>query len=413
MYICIKIKCMQTEELLKEKYDSLLSHLNEREKRLVLAADARSMGRGGLAKVSKLTGVSRVTLNAGLQELDSGPGPIGTKKKRIRKEGGGRKKETVKDVNLTNVIERIVAPHTLGDPMRPLQWTSKSLRHIALAAKERGYNISHKLAGVILKDLGYSLQSNRKTDEGKSHEDRDAQFQYINKLASGFLETGNPVISVDCKKKEPVGNFKNAGQEWSPKGSPTPVRVYDFLDKEAGKAIPYGVYDIINNEGWVSVGISHDTASFAAATIMNWWVEMGQKQFDGAKRIYITADGGGSNSSRSRLWKKELQLFANETGLEVTVSHFPPGTSKWNKIEHRLFSFISINWRAKPLTSLQLVVDLIASTKTAKGLKVRSKIDDKTYEKGIKVLDAELAKLNIHRDPFHGEWNYKIKPNIV
>lgn len=402
---------MQTDELLKEKYESLLPHLSEKEKRLVLAADAKSMGRGGLSKVSKLAGVSRVTLNSGLQDLKSAPITLGLKKS--RKHGGGRKRETVKDERLINIIAGIVEPHTLGDPMRPLQWTSKSLRNIAEEAKGKGYSISHRLVGVILKELGYSLQSNRKTDEGKGHEDRDAQFQYINKMASVFLADGNPVISVDCKKKELIGNFKNAGRQWGPQGSPVQVNVYDFMDKAAGKAIPYGVYDIKNNEGWVSVGISHDTASFAVATIMSWWKEMGKKQFEGAKKIYITADGGGSNSSRSRLWKKELQLFANETGLEVTVSHFPPGTSKWNKIEHRLFSYISMNWRAQPLTSLQLVVDMIASTKTAKGLKVKSKLDDRTYEKGIKVLDEEFEKTNIDKDSFHGEWNYKIKQNIV
>lgn len=402
---------MISDGLLKDKYASLLPHLNEKERRLVLASDAKSMGRGGLSKVAKLSGVSRMTLNAGLYDLDLAPDII--TKKRSRKPGGGRKKETEKDETLIKIIEHIVAPYTLGDPMKPLQWTSKSLRNIAESAKQKGYQVSHKLVGVILKELGYSLQSNRKTDEGKSHEDRDAQFQYINKMATGFLTIGNPVISVDCKKKELIGDFKNAGQEWSPEGSPTQVKVYDFIDKKAGKAIPYGVYDITNNEGWVSVGISHDTASFAVATIMNWWNEMGKEQFGGAKNIYITADGGGSNSSRSRLWKKELQLFADETGLEVTVSHFPPGTSKWNKIEHRLFSYISMNWRAKPLTSLQLVVDLIASTKTSKGLRVKSKLDAKTYEKGIKILDGELAKLNIDRDPFHGEWNYKIKPNTV
>lgn len=402
---------MTTDELLKEKYASLLPHLAEKEKRLVLASDAKSMGRGGLSKVSKLSGVSRMTLNAGLHDLASAP-DTGTDK-RSRRQGGGRKKEVVKDSNLLKVIEDIVSPYTLGDPMKPLQWTSKSLRHIADAAQKKGYQISHKLAGVILKELGYSLQSNRKTDEGKTHEDRDAQFQYINKIATGFLTSGNPVISVDCKKKELIGNFKNAGQEWAPQGTPTQVKVYDFIDKKAGKAIPYGVYDIANNEGWVSVGISHDTASFAVATILNWWNQMGKKQFEKAKTLYITADGGGSNSSRSRLWKKELQLFADETGLEVTVSHFPPGTSKWNKIEHRLFSYISVNWRAKPLTNLQLIVDLIASTTTTKGLKVKSSLDDNFYEKGIKVLDKELAKWNIERDDFHGEWNYKIKPSNV
>lgn len=403
---------MVTDELLKEKYKKLLPHLNERERRLVLAADATSMGRGGQSKVAKLTGVSRSTLNMGQKELDL-PVAEATKPKKIRKPGGGRKKETSKNANLKQAIEDIVDPYTVGDPEKPLRWSSKGLRNIALAAKEKGYAISHRLAGEILKELGYSLQGNKKTDEGKSHEDRDAQFRYINKMASGFLASGHPVISVDCNKKELIGNYKNQGREWRPKGDAIPVKVYDFLDKEAGKAIPYGVYDISYNEGWVSVGISHDTASFAVATIRSWWEEMGRERFEGKKKIYITADGGGSNSSRSRLWKKELQLFADETGLEVRVSHFPPGTSKWNKIEHRLFSYISMNWRAQPLTSLQMVVDLIASTKTEKGLKVRAKLDEKNYEKGIKVLDNEMEALNIIKYKFHGEWNYKIKPHIV
>lgn len=405
---------MQTEQSLKQKYKNLLPFLNEKETRLVLAADAKSMGRGGLSLVAKTSGVSRVTLNAGLRDLETVPSSgIKPLKKKSRKQGGGRKKEIVKDEQLLKVIEEIVSPHTLGDPMKPLQWTSKSLRNIEAVVKERGYNISHKLVGDILKELGYSLQGNRKTDEGKSHEDRDAQFQHINEIATSFLESGNPVISVDCKKKELIGNFKNSGQDWLPAKSPAKVNVYDFIDKEMGKAIPYGVYDVRNNEGWVSVGISHDTAGFAAATIRSWWNEMGKVQFPTAKKIFITADGGGSNNSRSRLWKKELQLFADETGLEITVSHFPPGTSKWNKIEHRLFSYISMNWKAKPLTSIQLIVDLIASTKTKKGLKVKSKLDNTIYEKGIKVSDEELAKLNIIKDSFHGEWNYKICPTIV
>jgi hypothetical protein len=292
-----------------------------------------------------------------------------------------------------------------------LRWTSKSLRKIAAIAKGKGYNISHKLVGELLKDLGYSLQSNRKTDEGGSHEDRDAQFEHINEIAASFLNSKQPVISVDCKKKEVLGNLKNAGSDWLPSKEPTHVKVYDFIDKKLGKAIPYGVYDVTNNEGWVSVGIDHDTAGFAVATIRSWWDEMGKNKFK-TDKLYITADGGGSNSSRSRLWKKELQLFANETGLEITVSHYPPGTSKWNKIEHRLFSHISMNWKAKPLLNVQLVVDLIAATTTTKGLKVKSKLDSNQYEKGLKVSDKELAKLMITKDIFHGEWNYKITPII-
>lgn len=403
---------MQTDNLIQLKYKKILPFLNERQTRIVLAADAESMGRGGLSKVSKLSGISRVTLNMGIKELALLSSNEVISKERIRKGGGGRKKATEKNKDLEKAIEEIVSPHTMGDPMKPLLWTNKSLRNIAGAAKDMGYNISHKLAGVILKNAGYSLQGNRKTDEGGKHIDRDAQFNYINATAIDFLAGDDPVISVDCKKKELVGNFKNEGAEWLPTGQPTTVKVYDFIDKELGKAIPYGVYDIANNEGWVSVGISHDTASFAVATIRNWWIEMGAEKFGKSKRILITADGGGSNSSRSRLWKTELQLLADEIGKEISVCHFPPGTSKWNKIEHRLFSHITMNWRARPLTNIQLVVDLIASTKTSKGLKVKSRLDSTVYEKGIKISDDDLSKINLQKDAFHGEWNYTIKPNI-
>jgi len=402
---------MQTDKSLRAKYESLLPHLNEREVRLVLVADAKSMGRGGISKFANLSGKTRVTLNAGLQDLElkSGKEPL---VKRSRKIGGGRKKATELDKDLSKAIENIVSPHTMGDPMKPLQWTSKSLRKISALAKEKGYNVSHKLLGQVLKDLGYSLQSNRKTDEGGTHEDRDAQFEHINKIATSFLNAKQPVISVDCKKNEILGNIKNSGQEWLPSNEPTKVKVYDFIDKELGKAIPYGVYDVANNEGWVSVGIDHDTASFAVATIRSWWTEMGQKHFE-TNKLFITADGGGSNSSRSRLWKKELQVLANETGLQITVSHYPPGTSKWNKIEHRLFSYISMNWKAKPLINVQFVVDLIASTTTTKGLIVKSKLDSNLYEKGQKISDEELESIKIKRDNFHGEWNYVISPNYV
>jgi transposase len=402
---------MQTDILLKEKYDSLLPFLGEKETRLVLAADAKSMGRGGLSKVAKLTGVSRVTLNAGLKDLSS-QATNSVAGNKSRRSGGGRKKEVEKAPDLLQTIEKIVSPHTMGDPMNPLQWTSKSLRKIAVLAKEQGFSVSHKLVGELLKSLGYSLQSNRKTDEGGTHLDRDAQFEHINKIATLFLTAKDPVISVDCKKKEVLGNIKNAGQDWLPSKDPTQVKVYDFVDKELGKAIPYGVYDVANNEGWVSVGIDHDTAAFAVATIRCWWTEMGQQNFK-SNKLFITADGGGSNSSRSRLWKKELQLFANETGLEITVSHYPPGTSKWNKIEHRLFSYISMNWKAKPLVNVQFVVDLIAGTTTTKGLVVKAKLDSNLYEKGQKISDEELSAIAIEKDEFHGEWNYRISPVIV
>jgi len=403
---------MQTDDLNQQKYKKILPYLNEKQTRIVLAAEAESMGRGGLSKVSKLTGISRVTLNMGIKELAQSATNDIIKNERIRKSGGGRKKATEKNECLAQAIEEIVSPHTMGDPMKPLLWTNKSLRNISDELKKQGHNISHKLVGVILKESGYSLQGNRKTDEGSTHVDRDAQFNHINDIATDFLSLEDPVISVDCKKKELVGNFKNDGKEWLPTGNPTTVKVYDFIDKDLGKAIPYGVYDIGNNEGWVSVGISHDTASFAVSTIRSWWYEMGEEKFSKSNRIFITADGGGSNSSRSRLWKIELQVLANEIGKEITVSHFPPGTSKWNKIEHRLFSHITMNWRARPLTNIQLVVDLIASTKTLKGLKVKSKLDSTVYEKGIKISDSELGEINLQKDDFHGEWNYKIIPKI-
>jgi transposase len=404
---------MQTDNLLKEKYNNLLPFLNEKERRLVLAADAISMGHGGLSKVSVLTGVSRVTINAGVKDLKLGAAIKTEEKARSRKQGGGRKKEIDKDVTLKRTIEEVVSPYTLGDPMNPLLWTSKSLRHIADILEQKGYTVSHKLIGETLKEIGYSLQGNRKTDEGSSHVDRDKQFNYINDIAKAYLEVGDPVISVDCKKKELIGNYKNAGKGWHKKGEPTEVKVYDFIDKKKGKAVPYGVYDIGNNEGWVSVGISSDTASFAVSTIRSWWDEMGKERFTNSKRMFITADGGGSNSSRSRLWKKELQLLADDMGMEIQVSHFPPGTSKWNKIEHRLFSYISQNWKEQPLTSLQLIVDLIASTRTDKGLIVKAKKDEKEYKKGVKVTNKEMEAFNINKSDFHGEWNYTIKQNIV
>ncbi len=404
---------MENDILLKVKYEKVLPLLNEKQKRMLLAAEAESMGRGGLLKVSKLSGVSRVTLNVGMQEITLPPIAANSSLMgRIRKEGGGRKKKTALDTNLVKAVEDIVTPHTMGDPVKPLLWTSKSLRNIAEQLTKKGFKISHKLVGIILKEAGYSLQSNRKTDEGSSHEDRDAQFIYINDLVNEFIRTSAPVISVDCKKKELIGNFRNAGIDWIPKKNPTKVKVYDFVDKELGKAVPYGVYDIGNNEGWVSVGISHDTASFAVATIRSWWFEMGQEKFKDTKKILITADGGGSNSSRNKLWKKELEILATELGIQISVCHFPPGTSKWNKIEHRLFAHITMNWKAKPLTSIQVVVDLIGATKTTKGLKVKAKIDNKTYEKGILVTDEELKNINIVRNEFHGEWNYSITPKL-
>ncbi len=405
---------MYKELFFKPQYDKLLPLLDERSIRLILASNALSIGRGGKTLVSKASGVSRSTIDIGVAELNqstldsNNPHLI-----KVRKSGGGRKKNIVSDAKLVQSIEEIVAPHTMGDPMNPLRWTSKSFRKICAALKAKGHKISHQTTGETLKAMGYSIQQNKKTDEGGKHEDRDAQFLHINDTAKLYLENKNPVISVDCKKKELIGNFKNAGSEWLPAKNPTTVNVHDFVNKELGKAIPYGIYEVENNEGFVNVGISHDTAAFAVATIRVWWDQVGKEKFKASKKIYITADGGGSNSSRSRLWKSELQTFANETGLEITVSHYPPGTSKWNKIEHRLFSYISINWRAKPLVSLQVTLNLIASTTTQAGLKVKARLDETHYQTGIKISDEQMKKINLIKNDFHGEWNYTIKPNIV
>jgi len=364
--------------------------------------------------VSKASGVSRSTIDIGVAELNqsilsSDNVPL----VKVRKAGGGRKKVIVNDEKIVQSLEEIIAPHTMGDPMNPLRWTSKSFRKICEALKAKGHKISHQTTGETLKAMGYSIQQNKKTNEGGKHEDRDAQFLHINDTAKVYLENKNPVISVDCKKKELIGNFKNTGGEWLPAKKPTEVNVYDFVDKELGKAIPYGVYEVEHNEGFVNVGISHDTAAFAVATIRAWWNEAGKEKFKTSNKIYITADGGGSNSSRSRLWKSELQTFANETGLEITVSHYPPGTSKWNKIEHKLFSYISINWRAKPLISLQVTLNLIAATTTLTGLKVTARFDENHYQTGLKIADDQMDKINLIKNDFHGEWNYTIKPNVV
>jgi len=396
--------------LLKEKFDLLLPYLDEKSKRLYLSSEAISIGRGGKSLISRLTKVSRVTLASGEKELRSKQ--AGQGEKGIRRKGGGRKKAIFLDDTLVQAVKDSVNPHTLGDPMSPLIWTSKSTRKIERELRSRGFTVSYNVVNRILKSEGFSLQSNRKTDEGGGHEDRDAQFVHINNTTMDFMANGDPVISVDCKKKELVGNFKNEGKEWGLKGEPKDVKVYDFIDKNLGKAIPYGVYDVFRNEGWMSVGVNFDTAKFAVSSIRNWWNEMGVNLYRSSKRIYINADGGGSNSSRSRLWKKELQILSNELNKEIHVSHFPPGTSKWNKIEHKMFSFISMNWRAEPLTSLQVIINLIASTTTTKGLKIMTEIDETVYEKGIKITDREFAEINIVRNKFHGEWNYMIKPKL-
>jgi hypothetical protein len=384
--------------------------LDERGRRRFGAAEAAAAGRGGVSAVSRITGIARSTIGRGLAELggepEESPGSSG-----IRRAGGGRKRATVKDPTLLPDLERLVDPVTRGDPMTPLLWTAKSLRNLTAGLKDLGHCVCHNVVAGLLRDLGYSLQANRKTLEGGSHPDRDAQFRYINDQVTSAIAEGQPTISVDTKKKELVGDFKNAGREYRPKDQPEKVRVHDFVIPELGRASPYGVYDIAENAGWVSVGIDHDTASFAVNSIRRWWNVMGRQRYPEAKKLTITADGGGSNGSRVRLWKRELQTLANELGIEITVHHLPPGTSKWNKIEHRLFSFITQNWRGRPLVSYLTIVQLIAATTTETGLKVRCEIDANTYPKGVKVEDDEMEALNIHRHEFHGEWNYTIRPH--
>ena len=372
------------------------------------AAEARAAGYGGIVAVWRATGIAPSTIGRGLEELASGSGAALTQ---VRHPGGGRKPLTEHDRGLLTALLALIEPTERGDPETPLRWTCKSLRRLAAELCEQGHPISHTVVGELLKELNFSLQGNRKTREGDSHADRDAQFRYINKVTKAALATQQPVISVDTKKKELVGDFKNAGREWRPRGQPEEVRVHDFLIKELGRAVPYGVYDLAADVGWVSVGIDHDTAAFAVQTIRRWWQDVGRIRYPEAKRLVITADGGGSNGSRLRLWKRELQRLASEIGINITVSHFPPGTSKWNKIEHRLFSFISQNWRAKPLISYRVIVNLIAATTTRSGLSVHCELDPNRYPKGILVSDEELAAINIKRANFHGEWNYTIAPN--
>lgn len=398
---------MKNDLLLKEKIDSMLPNLNEKLARLYLASESKILGRGGKQKIATIAKVSRTRINRGLIELEQVS--LKSNNQKIRKSGGGRKTKTEEQVDLLTQIEAIVSPHTRGDPMNPLLWTSKSLRQIEAALKGKGFKISYVTVGDLLKSLGYSLQANKKTDEGGKVEDRNEQFEYINEQCLEFMQSGNPVISVDCKKKELIGNFKNQGREWEVKGNAPQVKVYDFVDEELGKAIPYGVYDIYKNEGWVNVGISSDTAEFAVNSIRIWWNEMGKEQYKNASKLLITADGGGSNSSRGRLWKTELQKLSTELGLDISVCHFPPGTSKWNKIEHRLFSYISKNWRAKPLTSIEVIVNLISNTTTENGLKVMAKKDPNQYVKGIKITDQKLAEVKLTRNEFRGNWNYIIK----
>jgi transposase len=394
-------------ELVKKRYKILSGMLNEKSRRLWSAAEAKVLGFGGISIVSKATKISRTTISTGIKEVDS---PEGLSMERLRKEGGGRKKATKKYPEVIVELERLLEPYVRGEPESPLLWTSKSLRKLSEELKTKGFNVSHKLVGEILKKQGFSLQANRKTYEGKGHPDRDEQFNYIHQKVVHFQSENNPVISVDAKKKELVGNFKNNGREWQKEKEPVRVNAYDFLSIAEGKAIPYGVYDINQNKGWVNIGIDRDTAEFAVESIRRWWFKMGSMVYPKAKKLLITADSGGSNGARNKLWKREIQKLSSELQIEIHICHFPPSTSKWNKIEHRLFSYISQNWRGKPLISYELIINLISSTKTTTGLEIKCDIDTNSYEKGIKVSDEEMNQINIEKDDFHGDWNYKIKP---
>jgi hypothetical protein len=398
--------------IVQRKFQMLSSSMNERLLRLWSGAEAKLIGRGGITIVSRATGIAHTTIRRGIRELDRQAGrpaaPAG--QARIRRTGGGRKKITQTDPGLLPALESLVDPLTRGDPESPLRWTCKSTRRLAEELARLSHPVCPRMVAYLLGEAGYSLQANRKTREGDAHPDRNVQFEYINEEVKKFQRSRQPAISVDTKKKELVGDFRNVGKEYRPQGCPEAVRVHDFQDKELGKAIPYGVYDIASNEGWVNVGIDHDTSEFAARSILLWWQEMGQQRFPRATRLMITADGGGSNASRSRLWKMALQGLANELRMNLSVCHFPPGTSKWNKIEHRLFSFITHNWRGKPLRSLETIVSLIGGTTTKGGLIVKAHLDTNQYDTGIQVSDADMARLKIFRHKFHGEWNYTIKP---
>lgn len=401
---------MIDEAAIQLRYAALDPVLDERGRRRFAAAEALAAGRGGVTAVSRITGLARSTITRGLAEL-RGEAPPEAASDRVRRQGGGRRPLAATDATLLADLKDLVESATRGDPMAPLLWTAKSLRNLASGLGALGHHIGHNVVADLLRQMGYTLQANRKTREGTNHPDRDAQFGYINDRVKEALAAAEPAISVDTKKKELVGDFKNGGREYSPKGQPEAVRVHDFLIPELGRAAPYGVYDIADNAGWVSVGIDHDTARFAVNSIRRWWQSMGCERYPNATRLLITADCGGSNGARVRLWKRELQALADELGLAITVCHLPPGTSKWNKIEHRLFSFITKNWRGKPLVSYQTIVQLIAATTTKAGLKVKSEIDTNAYPAGIKVSDAQMDAINIQRHKFHGDWNYTINPS--
>jgi len=393
---------------IRQRFEMLRPVLDERGRRRFAAAEALSAGRGGVTAVARATGIARSTIGRALDEVRSGET---LEEGRVRRPGAGGKPRSERDASLIDDLCSLVEPETRGDPQSPLLWTSKSVRKLASALRDMGHQAGRTLVNQLLHKLGYGLQGNRKTREGSHHPDRDAQFHYINDHVKAALAAGEPAISVDTKKKELVGDFRNAGREWHPQGSPPEVRVHDFVIPELGRAVPYGIYDIAGNAGWVSVGIDHDTAAFATNAIRSWWTQMGRERYPDARSLLITADGGGSNGSRIRLWKIELQRLADQLGLPITVCHLPPGTSKWNRIEHRLFSFITGNWRGKPLVSHAVIVQLIAATTTKAGLKVRSELDPNSYPAGIKISDDELAAVNLVRHDFHGEWNYTINPN--
>jgi hypothetical protein len=399
------------ENEIRSFFETIKPHLNEKTRRIVTAGAAIAAGRGGISKMSRASGMAREVIRTGIKELEDGTQATEVESaERIRKPGGGRKKAVEHNPALLADLLNLIDPATRGDPESPLLWTSKSLRHLERELRAKGHGSSHVTIRALLKSQGFSLQANFKTLEPKQHEDRDAQFLYIYDNLKEMQRLDQPVISVDTKKKELVGEYKNNGKEWRPKGSPTEVLTHDFEDKELGHAIPFGVYDITENQGWVSVGITRDTSQFAVSSIRNWWSEMGKEAYPYAEELMITADSGGSNGYRRRLWKTELQRFADDTGLILHVLHFPPNTSKWNKIEHRMFSFISKNWRGKPLVSLEVIVSLIANTTTASGLKIKCAVDERVYETGIKVADEELAGLHLVPDAYHGEWNYRLFP---
>ncbi len=400
---------MKAQEEIKERYARVAGTLDERARRAVVASEALAIGWGGITAVARATGLSRKVIEVGIKEL-SGTLPVAAPG-RVRRPGGGRKTTVEKDPDVQADLARLVEPVTRGDPESPLRWTCKSVRKLAAELRAQGHTVSHAWVAGLLRAQGYSLQGNRKTREGADHPDRDAQFASINAAAERYLAAGDPVLSVDTKKKELVGDFKNGGREWRPKGQPEEVRMHDFPIPALGRVSPYGVYDLAANAGWVNVGIDHDTAAFAVESIRRWWDRAGRARYPQAGRLLLTADGGGSNGSRVRLWKRELQRLADETGLEISVRHFPPGTSKWNKIEHRLFSFITQNWRGQPLVSYAVILSLIAATTTETGLTVESYLDTNTYPTKIKVSDDEMATIQLQPDAFHGEWNYTILPH--